>query len=575
MVLYTPKAWSNEVILDNDMNRMEAGLQGRAANIVVTVSGSKGDSNNLKTAIESYTGTDDAVVYIQGTENATIIDVTAGIFVPGNVSIVCDAGVFLRAAPGITGPIFSFGASGSESTTRQFLRGAKFIANTSQGAQPMISVGYGATNQAYNLTIEQCMFDPSGQNWASMIAIRYGSKNIRIRDCYMTGAQQRFVDIGGLDTVVPVQNVYIENNVFDTCALHGIYIDDECANVNVVRNKFVNVATTVAYRTILIDASVNPMRDIRVQQNSFEGGRIAIQASRTGGVSLSDIWITDNQILSCIDAGIHVEGDNINIRGNVIDTTVNGIQIKGDRITIKDNFMTGLTGIGVYIYDVLVPTDLVVEDNYIDCFDNGVEALSGAGKLEVTGNTILSSGNHGILLDGCAFLTYIIDNSITPSGLAGKRGILVLNDSIANGSHINGNRIFCNNNGAGGIDLALSAAEDLDITGNMIDRPGGVGIQVLQGGGAGRSHTYVRNHIRGGTLAINAAIYIDTISGIVSHNIYRRFVGTNIGLNEIAPGNYNSVTLNVVHHQSATGARIAIVGAQSVNLANITSIVIP
>ena len=183
--LYTKKTWSNERIMDSDMNRMENALAGRAARFVVDPAGTSGDYYTIQNAIDAAEADGGGMIFVKRGDGTPYVLSTGLVIDNDNIELVSDGAIIRTtgAFPMITiGP----GAGTKENARVAGFRFEQLYANMIMDIQRM-----------YNVRIERNYFDFTSFTAAmAAIRVRYGSDELMIL-----------------------------NNFFDQGSNYGMYID--------------------------------------------------------------------------------------------------------------------------------------------------------------------------------------------------------------------------------------------------------------------------------------------------------------------------------------------------------------
>ncbi len=231
-------------------------------------------------------------------------------------------------------------------------------------------------------------------------------------------------------------------NIIEDADGYGITLDG--AGSHTCNNNTINSTGDMSIR---IDAPNCTVANNTIKDSGADGIRTAL--------SYLNSVITGNRITNPAETGIRYIGADSNISNNNISTPgSHGIFIddtgvgQGDDIIISNNYIETPTGSGIYVESST--GGVKIDDNLIKTPSvNGITIDStGAHQLSVNGNTILTPGALGIILDAGGETSIISNNVIrTPVGI----GIHLSSGESDLHATINGNTI--KSGGAAGIFL--------------------------------------------------------------------------------------------------------------------------
>jgi parallel beta-helix repeat protein len=211
--------------------------------------------------------------------------------------------------------------------------------------------------------------------------------------------------------------------------------------------------------------------------------------------------ISHNVIQANLTDGIIIQGSYTTVTSNLIySNSADGIQIasSGTKNTISGNTIRGNSGVGVYVFPgndntitgntitentdgvrIDTSSDNIVSSNVItDNTQYGIILTSGAETI-VSGNTVRSSGSHGIYVYNSSDNSTITNNFIEEVG-ASSDGILV---AVVDNLLVSGNRIQDSGGSRYGINISDVNADNNYIGQNEITGTGFAQLVVNAGTG--------------------------------------------------------------------------------------------
>jgi parallel beta-helix repeat protein/putative cofactor-binding repeat protein len=303
-----------------------------------------------------------------------------------------------------------------------------------------------------------------------------GNSNIVIKDLFLDGNRDEVVgaatEMEGIDFVsvtdFKIENVYIEDVYHDSIDL------DSCARGLIDGIKVKNTVAANMYNGVHAGSSNSY---ITVVNSYFENCGLGRSDGNEAGIHNGSSYAVTmgNQVVAC-NNGIYHDGAAANcvISNNHIvshTTATWGIHSKASYTNILGNVIYTAEANGFGIQIQTTSQGGTISGNTIRCNRQGIYALSTA-PITVTGNTIRGAPTtYGILLDNGEHICNGNSIDAKPSN-AGRGAIHATAD--ANSAQIKDNYIA----GTGAGRAIFSEADDVIITGNIIDGASSSGIEI-------------------------------------------------------------------------------------------------
>lgn len=302
------------------------------------------------------------------------------------------------------------------------------------------------------------------------------------------------------------------------------------------------------------------IRNLKIDGNSANAaGTDPRDAILLAGTSTTKFTIENVFVYDVVDSGIVFSGIGVKdciVRGNYIDTAGDiGIYISnsGENV-ITGNIVLNTNSYGIRVIRTVAggtQKNIVANNRVYNCGQHASFNVSGimvdtADLTSVTGNYVTASGNNGIEINGCAYIT-CTGNSCY---LNDKFGIYVV-DGLR--STVTGNTCHANSQVSSGTysGIGLHNAADITVTGN---RSGDAGSGTRQKYGIEETGTSDNNLISSNMLDRNGTAGVVTV-GASTQVIGNRGYTTNNLLGSLTLGTDLAVTEGGTGASDASGAR--------------------
>jgi len=265
---------------------------------------------------------------------------------------------------------------------------------------------------------------------------------------------------------------------------------------------------------------------IRVQANNTTIRNVTVYANNNAGIRMeSGSANVSNNILGVnaignavgdIDSGVEIEGGTITIDGNYIsDNTDQGIWVNGGTSTIIQNNHITINGNGACNDNITVQggSGIVIQRNLIEnAASLGIDADGISGNLNITENTITSSGQNGVNCSGNVENAGILidgnNSSITNNIIASNGGPgLVLAGGNTSGNLISQNSFYANGTASAALGIDLDASDNigdgvtLNDLGDSDNGPNGaVNFPIISGAYASGANLVIEGWSRPGAI---------------------------------------------------------------------------